>query len=192
MPVIFICGIHGAGKTTFGRKLSERIGLPHFSSSDLIRKKTPDALPTAAGEKRVNNSAQNQAILIEAVNELHEKYPVIILDGHTTILDAEGVPIAIDKQIFQSLDVRALIFLDVSVEKIAEQLERRDGKRPDFELLSKHRGAECAHAQELAENLRCLFRVVDGDEESLNEVAKDLILKLEGDHVRAGYRCKKV
>ncbi|MGE9985694.1 ATP-binding protein [Desulfovibrio sp. SGI.169] len=180
MSVIFICGIHGAGKTTFGRKLSERIGLPHFSSSDLIRKKTPAALPTATGEKRVSNSDQNQATLIEAVNEIHEKCPVIILDGHATILDPGGVPVPIDKQIFQSLDVCALIFLDVAVKKIAEQLERRDGKHPALELLSRHRKAERAHAQTVAESLRCLFRAIDGSEESLNKVVKDLTQNLGG------------
>lgn len=180
MPVIFICGIHGAGKTTFGRKLSERIGLPHFSSSDLIRKKAPDALSTAAGEKRVSNCDQNQVTLIEAVNERLKRYPTIILDGHATILNAESIPVPIDKQIFQALDVCALIFMDVAVDNIAKRLEIRDGKRPDFELLSKHREAECAHAQALAESLHCCFRVIDGSEESLNEVVKDLTQKLEG------------
>lgn len=180
MPVIFICGIHGAGKTTFAKKLSEQLGYPHFSSSELIRGKTPDALPESAGEKRVRDCDQNQITLIRAVNELSKKYPTIILDGHATILNLEGAPIPLDKQVFQALNVCAFFFLDVAVGRIAEQLERRDGKRPDFRSLSEHRGVELRHAQALAESLRCLFRVIDGSEESLNEVATDLTQTLEG------------
>ncbi|MBD5538864.1 MAG: AAA family ATPase [Desulfovibrio sp.] len=180
MPVIFICGIHGAGKTTFAKKLSEQLGYPYFSSSELIRGKTPDALPEAAGEKRVCDCDQNQKTLIRAVNELSKKYPTIILDGHATILNLEGDPVPLDKQVFQALNVCAFIFLDVAVERIAEQLKRRDGKRPDFRSLSEHRDAEHIHAQASAQSLRCLFHVIDGSEESLNKVVKDLTQKLEG------------
>lgn len=180
MSVIFICGVHGAGKTTFGKKLSEQIGYPHFSSSELIREMNPGALPEAAGDKRVRDCDQNQITLIRAVNELLKKSPTIILDGHATILNLEGRPIPLDKQVFQALNVRAFIFWDIAVEKIAEQLERRDGKRPDSRSLSEHRDAEHRHAQALAESLRCFFRVLDGSEESLNKVVKDLTQKLEG------------
>ena len=77
MSVFFVCGIHGAGKTTLCKKLSINLGIPFFSSSDLIRDFSKDAISDLRWDKRVKNVANNQQILVSAVQKNSKKLKIL-------------------------------------------------------------------------------------------------------------------
>lgn len=67
MSVIFVCGVHGVGKTTFCQRLAKTLNIPHFSASALIREKASYAVSEKSGDKQVKDIDANQVILLDNV-----------------------------------------------------------------------------------------------------------------------------
>lgn len=67
--VIFISGVHGVGKTTFSKVVSEAVGIPAFSAGTLIGNYI-GRLTTI--DKQVADVTGNQNILVQAVRSLHK------------------------------------------------------------------------------------------------------------------------
>ena len=68
--MIFVCGIHGVGKTFFCEKLSKRTKLPMFSASRLIL----DNKEKNFKNKQVDNIDINEEVLIDQINKLQSQY----------------------------------------------------------------------------------------------------------------------
>ena len=81
--MIFVCGIHGVGKTHYCKTLSKELELPYFIASDLLEKRKKQVYI----EKRVQNIRENQEILIEVVKKIEQQIRNYILDGHLCLLD---------------------------------------------------------------------------------------------------------
>lgn len=61
MKKIYIVGIVGAGKTTFSKKLSEKLGIQHYEIDSLVHKKQKKG--------RVKQSVEEQILEFERINE---------------------------------------------------------------------------------------------------------------------------
>ena len=68
--IIFVGGIHGVGKTTLCRKISEKLLLKHFSASDLISNLKSENI---AKDKKVSDVNENQNILLESIKASERK-----------------------------------------------------------------------------------------------------------------------
>ena len=66
MNVIFIAGVHAVGKSTSCKVVSERMDIPHYSASELIREARSSAL--SDNTKLVADIADNQHLLIQSVS----------------------------------------------------------------------------------------------------------------------------
>jgi carbohydrate kinase (thermoresistant glucokinase family) len=93
--IIFIMGVSGSGKTTIGKKLAARIGLPFFDGDDFHlpsnKEKMNRGIPLTDEDRKdwliqMNNAAMNQAQLAGAViacSALKETYRAILSSGIT-------------------------------------------------------------------------------------------------------------
>lgn len=172
MAVLFVCGIHGVGKTTFCKKLSEAFGIPSFSSSCLIKESAKDAIPAPGQGKSVKDVSGNQQILITAVQNKLSELPQFILDGHTTIIDSNGAWQPIGADVFAAIGTTALIMLVVPPEVIHERLIKRDGKAPALDVMARHQEAEQAQAKNIAIKLGIPLFSTDGENFSFLSDAK--------------------
>lgn len=174
MAVIFVCGVHGAGKTTFCQKLAKELNVPHFSASALIKEKSAQAISDEAGDKRVKNIDDNQTLLIAAVREKTALHDKIILDGHTTIIDKSGCYQRLPETVFRDLGITAMVLLQVPAPEIARRLSLRDGAAPDADFIAAHQAAEKEHARHLADAIKVQLYNLDGNEEELLDIVEKL------------------
>lgn len=78
----FIAGVYGVGKSTLCEKISTILDIPFYSSGDLISNVNSE---TYGANKTVKDKAQNQNILVSAVNQSYLRYPTMLLAGHFCI-----------------------------------------------------------------------------------------------------------
>ncbi|PIQ25134.1 hypothetical protein COW64_16265 [bacterium (Candidatus Blackallbacteria) CG18_big_fil_WC_8_21_14_2_50_49_26] len=151
MKVIFVAGIHAVGKSSVCKSVSDELGIPHFTASQIIREEKSSAV--AEGSKLVADVADNQRILIRGVSRLLEQGR-FLLDGHFTMrreLDGGIEPIHAD--VFRDLRVgRVVIFVD-DPEAIARRMHERDGVLHPVESFRSHQDAEIFHATHVAKTL---------------------------------------
>jgi len=164
MSVFFVCGIHGAGKTTLCQKLSIKLEIPFFSSSSLIREFSKDAVSDSKFDKRVKNIVNNQQILVSAVQKKLEQFNNLILDGHTTIINQNNEIENIDSIFFYNMRVTALILLDVIPEIVKKRLEQRDGISPQLESIARHIDMERTQARIISTEIGIPLFSSDGEE----------------------------
>ncbi len=93
--IIFIMGVSGSGKTTIGKKLAARIGLPFFDGDDFHspsnKEKMNQGIPLTDEDRKdwliqMNNAAMDQAKLAGAViacSALKETYRALLSSGIT-------------------------------------------------------------------------------------------------------------
>ncbi|MDR2408721.1 MAG: AAA family ATPase [Bacteroidales bacterium] len=123
--VIFLAGIYGTGKTTVGKELSARLGLPCFQASELITERNDEQYGATKHVKDVKN---NQDILAEAVADLREKYEAFILTGHFAIFNKTHEVVEIPQEVFGRLGLSAIVLLETTVDKAIQNISGRDGK----------------------------------------------------------------
>lgn len=169
--IIFVSGIHGVGKTTFVKRLSNILGKTYYSSSDLIKKQNA-ALDFP--DKKISDIKKNQDTLFEAINNF-VKEDSFILDGHFVLLDSKGLPINIPEKTFTNLSPRQLILLTLDVELIHQRLKVR-GNIIDPETLNKLQKREVAHAHHISELLN-LNIIHLSTESEVEEYLSKLIMK---------------
>ncbi|WP_051591030.1 ATP-binding protein [Bacillus sp. UNC438CL73TsuS30] len=174
MPkVIFICGIHGSGKTTLGQKLSKVFHYPFDSASNIIKKM---AEQNWDNEKRVKDIDKNQNILLRGINILYSQDKFIILDGHFTLLDNEKQISYIPIEMFQNLNLSCVISCITPSEIIVERLKERDGNTSfDVDTLNNFQEAEKVHANNISTQLGIPLLSHKTDKGNLEDLAKKII-----------------
>lgn len=163
MRTIFVGGIHAVGKSTACKAISQELGLPHYSASDIIRREKAAAV--SENSKLVANVAENQQLLIYGASRLlldgH-----FMLDGHFTMrrkLDGAVEPVHTD--VFHDLRVGIVLLYTDHPESIAQRMQARDGVLHAVEALAEHQNAEIAHAKQVAAALAVplvLLKAFDG------------------------------
>lgn len=151
MSLIFVGGIHGAGKTALCEALAESIGAVHYSAGRIIQNRL--AAEQTGRDKTVSDVNANQRALLAAVDELRLSATSILLDGHFTVLSADGGVSEIPVEVFWSLQPRALIVVDTDPEEAAERIRKRDGTIYPRSILEALRDSEIRHAQVVSQAL---------------------------------------
>lgn len=151
--IIFIGGVHGVGKTTLCTKICSSSQYKHYSASHLIKEQKAEAI--AEKSKRVSNIDSNQDLLQNALNKLNDSH--VLLDGHFTLLDKDGVIQNIPKEVFKAISPEALIVITERPEIIAERISKRDLDQPDVTFIEKHQDIEISHGKKISDDLKIPF-----------------------------------
>jgi len=159
----FVGGIHGVGKTTFVTKVADMMGVPSYSSSDLIKSFT--VMDWA--DKVVSNDCvnANQDALIQALGATSWDSAGGFLDGHFVLRTGEGLWEEIPVDVFRDMRLDGVFVLTAKPEAIAGRLAQKDSydcarlmwNLPEIESLQS---AELAHAQRVANNLHLPLSII--------------------------------
>lgn len=152
----FIGGIHGVGKTTFCKLLTERIGYLHYSASSLIKE-----YKNLEKDKKVDKVNENQDILITAIKNTFNIQNNYILDGHFCLLDTKNQIIEVPFSTFETLNLKKIIVLKDSSCNIHEKLLKRDKINYDIDLIENFQDKELSYSKKIANLLNIPYKVFD-------------------------------
>ncbi len=167
-PVVLV-GLMGVGKSTVGRRLAKRLGLPFIDSDSAIE----DAVGLPAGEvfERYGEADYRDG---------ERRLVARLIDGEVRVI-ATGGGVFVDPRTRQLLKERAItVWLDASIDVLAERTARRD-TRP---LLKN--GDPKATLEQLAAIERQAYAEADVHVQSGDGAHKDVvetIVRLLGDHL---------
>lgn len=175
---IILIGIQGAGKSTQGNILSEKLNSPYLSTGHIFRDLSKEKTPTGRYIKETVNAGylipDDKAL--EIVSEyLHrpEYEKGYIMDGFPrTIIQAKAFENGIDK----------VIYLKVSDKEALWRLSGRDDNREDDTLKAIRKRISLFH--EFTEPVLGFYREkgvlveLDG-EKSIEEISKEILKKLD-------------
>lgn len=148
--VIFVGGIHGVGKTQFCKAIMQHLHIDHISASDLIRQAGKSFSTT---EKQVDKVAENQDLLIYALNRYISDFSTLLLDGHFCLLDKELKIQPIPLSTFKHIAPKAVVVVTDEAEIIVERLQKRDSKSYDLALIKRFQEYEIDYAGQVCKNL---------------------------------------
>ena len=171
--VIFICGIHGSGKTTLGKKLSEILNIPFDSASSIIKKMSEQNWDN---QKLVKEIRSNQNALLEGINKLYSHDRIIILDGHFTLLDRDRKISYIPIQTFQKLNLSCVITCITTSKLIVERLKERDRNTSvDINTVNLFQEEEINYANKVSKQIGIPNIYHDTTKESINDLVDKII-----------------
>lgn len=160
--IIFIGGIHGVGKTTLCRKISEALLIKHYSASELISKLK---VQTISKDKKVSNIGENQDILLESINSFVHEKGYYLLDGHFCLLNSDGHITEISFDTYKSLELKEIIVLVDNEAKICERLANRDKKQYSINLIKEFQEKEIHYAKEVAKRMDIRCKIINATDE---------------------------
>lgn len=144
--LIFVGGIHGVGKTTLCQELSKRLNFKYLSASKLIKWRSL--------KKKVRNIENTQKILIYELKKKLDKTKFNLLEGHFTLFNVYNEIIKIKLDIFEKINPLFLIVIKNSIENIKNNLEIRDSKNYNLNLLENMQELEIEHAHYISKKLK--------------------------------------
>jgi len=147
--IIFIGGIHGVGKGTICRQISDKFSITHITASEVLKW---DEISNN-NNKLVENFSFTQNRLINNLKSIVSNEKNYLLDGHYCLLNSEIIPERIDRETFSILNPQAFIIVIDDVEKIISRLGKRDNNQYDFGMLSEFQQMELDYAKELSTEL---------------------------------------
>jgi adenylate kinase len=144
--VIFIGGIHGAGKGIICKEIASKTDLIHITASQVLKWNEISSLEN----KLVKNISSTQERLIFGLKNIIEKDNQYLLDGHFCLLDSNGIPCKIDEETFDIINPKIISIVIDNIEKIVDRLEKRDNKKYDIKILNELQEMEIEYAKYLS------------------------------------------
>lgn len=145
--MIFISGIHGSGKTYFCEQVKEKLDCLTYSASKLIEERKNMRFDS---DKLIPDIEDNQKYLLSAVNELNNKNPAYLLDGHFCLLNANGMITRIEQDTFIKLNPHAFMLITEEPKVILKRRAIRDGINNSIDEISLFQNEETTYATELS------------------------------------------
>jgi adenylate kinase len=181
--IIFVGGVHGAGKTTLGRRLAEIVRGLHVTAGALILAATPNiATSNSIQNKTVRDIESNQERLLQALSALladcsSERASAIILDGHFCLLHTSQRIVPVPTDVFRAIAPAVLVLVETDRELICERQASR-GATLTIERIGEFQALERKHAQAVSLAIGAPLHVVSGSADP-DVVAEDLASQLQ-------------
>lgn len=171
---IFIAGIHGVGKTYLAKPAAERLSIVYATASQLIREERGSA--TWDKSKQVDEVAENQAALIQAVNRIKGNGKTLMLDGHLVLRKSINQHERLPETVFHDLSCHAIILLTCSTQVVKNRLTERGDSSWSMQELEDFAKAESQHAKAVASALQIpLIRLSEPSSDDLIQVLQGLL-----------------
>jgi adenylate kinase len=151
--LIFIGGIHGAGKGTICNKICAQTDFAHITASEILRWNEiskPD-------NKKVENIQDTQDRLISGIDKALKKNGSYLLDGHFCLFNSEGQVEKVPMETFKKIAPKLIAVVTTDVELIKQRLEKRDSQTYDFDTLKLMQDTERKYAEEVASIVNTAF-----------------------------------
>ena len=119
--IVFVGGIHGAGKTTVSRLLTGLLSASHITAGGLIRETASAAhtVTIGVGNKAVPDVDANQALLFAALlYRARIGSGPILLYGHFSLLDPGGTVIGIPLAVYEAIAPVAVLLVEAAAETV--------------------------------------------------------------------------
>lgn len=160
---IFLAGIHGVGKTYLAERLPTGGGLLHTSASRLIKEER--SLPGWGADKHVSDVDENQIALAKAVRRHNVSGTALLLDGHFVLLDKEGLFVLLGVEVFETLNLSAVVLVEAQTEVVASRVRQRDGLDRSPEWLAEFMAKERTQAELICGRLHLPLRILTSPSE---------------------------
>lgn len=172
MGIIFICGIHGVGKSTLCQQIKDALSINFFSASSLIKEYNDYLI---SKNKIVGDINKNQEVLIQAVLQKKQNYNNFILDGHVTLLTDSGIE-KIPLSVFENLQISICICITNAEDIIYQRRVKRDNLTISKEIIKNHQLQETSYAKEIANHLKIPFFEISSDNiKELIQIIKEYV-----------------
>jgi adenylate kinase len=183
--IIFVGGIHGAGKTTVSRRLAATLSASHVTAGTLIRESaTFESSSTQTANKTVSDVNSNQELLLRGLARYRGTVTgALVLDGHFSLIHSSGVPVAIPMAIYIAIAPIAIVLIESDSQIVHSRLLQRDGTAPPAATISSLSECERANAHSVSEILKIPMFLVRGDipaDEAFQNAASELLPLIRG------------
>ncbi len=121
--VMFVCGIHGVGKTTYCNTYSSIKKVIHLSASELIKDYNEVLV---SNNKQVSDINKNQEVLIKALEMKISPDNTYLLDGHMVLFDTVKDIVFVGMDFFQKLAPVKILLLTAPANIIKNRLSKRE------------------------------------------------------------------
>ena len=148
--IIFIGGIHGVGKSTLCKKITNLMGIQSYSASSLIKSVSDLNFPS---DKKIKGINKNQDLLIDAVDKYIDPNRYCLLDGHFCLLNQNGKITDIPIATFTDLSPAAILVLTNDPKIIYSQIKDRDGNEMNIENITTFQDRELEHSKLVSQTL---------------------------------------
>lgn len=162
--MIFMAGIHGAGKTTIGKRLEERWNIACVTASALIEAASSQIMPD---NKVISSIGENQEILIHEVQKLRDSGITFVLEGHFCLINRECEIERISRDVFKRLNPERIIIIIDQPERIAQRNERKGQLLSNIAFIERFQETEVKYGKEVGRYLGIPCRIVENQEEML-------------------------
>ncbi len=158
--IIFIGGVHGAGKSTVAAEVSRELGIEHVKASEVIKWQDLSKDPH---NKHVEDIDATQTILLDALKIYRTDEDCLLLDGHFCLIRTDGQIQRIPFQVFQSIDPIIVAVVTADEEDIFKRLILRGHIDLNLAFVKDFQEMEISYGREVAQLLGVDFiKICDG------------------------------
>lgn len=162
--LIFVGGIHGAGKHTICSIICQQTNLIHLTASEILKW---DEI-SQPSNKKVENIQDTQYRLISGLNKVLKKKEAYLLDGHFCLFNSKGDIERVPMETFKKIAPKLIVVVTANVELVKSRLTERDGMNYNLALLNSMQTSEKEYARQISLKLKVPFmEVKDGNYQSL-------------------------
>lgn len=174
--ICFVGGIHGTGKSTLCNELKNLLDVPHYSCSAIIKeKKNIDSDKS----KIAKNIPENQDALSYTLNEELD-HNQIVLDGHFALFSGDYLPTAIPDDVFQKINIKAIVVMICEPYIIRKRILERDGKAHPVNKLTALQELELKRAEEISRLLQVPYFRIDSTSAHADEISQTISETIHG------------
>ncbi len=164
--IIFVGGIHGSGKGSICKKITESYKINHLTASEVLKWTEI----SQQNSKIVSDINKTQDQLITNLRSIVKKDEIYLLDGHYCLLNSFNQPEKIPIQTFLDIDPQKLILIISEPTEIKKRLEKRDNKFYDLSLIEDFQNLEIEYAKEISKILSKPILIVNSSNYTLEDV----------------------
>jgi len=167
--IIFIGGIHGVGKSTVCDQMCLNKTIDYLSASSLIKWAEINTDPK---NKNVTNIEDTQQRLLRGLNETVQMNRNYLLDGHFCLFNKDSEVSKIPISLFRNIRPALLCLVMGNVAEVKKNIELRDNREYDLNLLTQMQEEEIRQAGFIALDLG--IELVLGTRENFSLIQKSI------------------